>query len=277
MRIPTKSQRLAMLHTVEKNCKSKGAYLKPQVKDYNLFLNKVYRTYPAYRKTIENCISSTKNILMEIVKWSHVNNKINNAIQLKWFKSFINTIVSSIKSGLNIALGYIKNYIKAATRSLFDTAAATVITPVIVTYITSSVVIGLISAVVILGIGLWMNSAERKISRARLSSGPSRWNKIQDKIKGIFGSDGVEIPEELLPPDPQAPNITATFVKESASGMLGGFIFMVFLKAVIVNRFNEELKEKISIMSSLFTPTNALIGLLTTLLVIGSGGISAIV
>lgn len=277
MRIPTKSQRLAMLYTVEKNCKSKGAYLKPQVKDYNLFLNKVYRTYPAYRKTIENCISSTKNILMEIVKWSHVNNKINNAIQLKWFKSFINTIVSSIKSGLNIALGYIKNYIKTATRSLFDTAAATVITPVIVTYITSSVVIGLISAVVILGIGLWMNSAERKISRARLSSGPSRWNKIQDKIKGIFGSDGVEIPEELLPPDPQAPNITATFVKESASGMLGGFIFMVFLKAVIVNRFNEELKEKISIMSSLFTPTNALIGLLTTLLVIGSGGISAIV
>lgn len=275
MRIPSKSQRFEMLSTVEKNCKSKGLYLKPHAQDYTSFLNKIYRTYPAYKQTISNCISSTKNILMEIVKWSHVDNQVKNEVQLRWFKSFINTVVSSIKAGLNIVLGYIKNYIASATRSLFDTSIATIATPIIITLITSSVVMGIVSAVVILGIGLWMNNAERTISKTKIATGPSRWNKIQDKLRNIFGDD-VEIPEELKPPEPQAPNITATFVQESA-GVVGGFIFLIFLKAVIVNRFNEELKEKISILSSLFTPTSALLGLLTTLLVVGSGGISAIV
>ena len=275
MRIPSKQQRLMALDIVEKNCKSKGAYLKEHVKDYNKFLNKISRMYPAYTKTTNACLSSSKNILIELVKCVHMDNKITNSIQLKWFKSFLNTIVNCVKAGLSVVLGMLNNYIKRSTQDLFNTAVSAVYTTFMVTLITSSVVVGVVSAVVILGIGLWMNSAEKQMNDLRIKKGPSWWDKFKDKMSGIFGDDE-EVPEELLPPEPKTPNITATIINESA-GAIGAVIFLLMLKAVVINRFNEELKEKIGLLSSLFTPTNVLLGLLSTLLLVGSGGVSAIV
>lgn len=275
MRTPSYAERMVALDIVEKNCKSKGAYLKEHVKDYKKFLNKVSRMYPAYTKTTESCLSSSKNILIEIVKYVHIDNKVTNTIQLKWFKSFLNTVVGSIKAGLSVVLGMLNNYIKRSTQDLFNTAVSAVYTTFMVTLITSSVVVGVVSAVVILGIGLWMNSAEKQINDLRIKKGPSWWDKFKDKISGIFGDDE-EVPEELLPPEPKTPNITATIINESA-GAIGAVIFLLMLKAVVINRFNEELKEKIGLLSSLFTPTNVLLGLLSTLLLVGSGGVSAIV
>lgn len=275
MRIPSKQQRLMALDIVEKNCKSKGAYLKEHVKDYNKFLNKISRMYPAYTKTTNACLSSSKNILIELVKCVHMDNKITNSIQLKWFKSFLNTIVNCVKAGLSVVLGMLNNYIKTSTQDLFNTVVSTGVTLITVSLITSSIVIGTVSAVVILGIGLWMNSAEKQMNDLRIKKGPSWWDKIKDKITGMFGDDE-EVPEELLPPEPKTPNITATVINESVA-LLGAFIFLIMLKAVVINRFNEEIKEKLEILSSLFTPSSVLIGLLTTLLLVGSGGLSAIV
>ncbi len=274
MRIPSKQQRLQTLDIVEKNCKSKGAYLKEHVQDYNSFLNKVARMYPMYAKSTQSCLSSSKNILIELVKHTHMDNKITNKLQLKWFKSFLNTIVSCVKAGLSVVLGILNNYIKTSTQDLLNTVASTGITTVIVSLITSSIVVGIVSAVVILGIGLWMNSAEKKLLDLRKQQGPNLQQKIKGMLYDLLHNDD-EIPEELLPPEPKTPNILATVINESAA-VIGGFIFLIMLKAVVVNRFNEEMKEKIDMLSGLYTPSSILIGLLTTLLLVGSGGLSAI-
>jgi hypothetical protein len=56
-----------------------------------------------------------------------------------------------------------------------------------------------------------------------------------------------------------------------------GILFVIILKAIIAARLNEELQQKINILKPLLTPTGALLGLLTTLLLLGSGGASAII
>jgi uncharacterized membrane protein len=144
-----------------------------------------------------------------------------------------------------------------------------------VTFVTSSLILGIVSAVLIIGMTIWKQMAEDIDYEIRKN--PSIWQRIKEKISDWLnlGNDD-EIPEELLPPEPKAPNIMATRIGENME-IAAGILFVIILKAIIAARLNEELQQKINILKPLLTPTGALLGLLTTLLLLGSGGASAII
>jgi len=270
--IPSYAQRIWAIDIVERNARSKGQYLKKDITDFPNFINNVTKKYPAYTSTIKKCLESTKNILSEIMTWAHENLTIDNLVQLKWFKSFLKTVLNSLRAGLNFALSMLNHYIKVSTSNPGNAAIASVLNVAVVTMATSSAILGIISAVITLGMSLWLNSAEKNC--IQLNREPGLLDKIKGKINSWFDKDE-DIPEELLPPEPKTPSITMTNIKEDAS-LVGAFIFLIFLKAAIAHRFNEEIKQKTTILSALFTPTGALLGLLTTMMLVGSGGASAI-
>lgn len=272
-RIPSVNKRLYALDIVEKNCRTKGKFLQKDVVNFSTFINKVKSMYPAYKDTITKCLESTKNILMEFVKWVHSQCNATNIMELNWFKALLNLVIKCVRAGLRYALSFLSNFVKWSTENLLNTAVGSGITLISVTAITSSIVLGLVASTIILGMGLWFNSLEAKTIELR--SKPSLLDWIKEKIHSLTSDD--EIPEELKPPTFEAPVLTTEFRESASASVVGAILFGLFLKAVIIARFNEETKEKISILSSLLTPTSALLGLLSTLLLLGSGGASAIV
>lgn len=269
---PSKQQRLAAIDLVEKNSRSTGQFLKKDVQDFKVYISKIQKMFPAYSSNLNSCLNSTKNILTEVVAVVHKDMVIKNNLQLKWFKSFLKTILNCIRAGLNFALGFINNFVKNSVKNLGDTILGASVAAVSLTMLTTSVVIGVVAAMIILGLGLWMNSAEKK--SVVLRTEPKIMDKIKIKIDDYMNTDD-EIPEELLPPEPKTPNVTLTTYKEGAS-LVGGLLFVLFLKAAITHRFNEEMKEKATIFSSLITPTGAIMGLVSMFLLAGSGGLSAL-
>lgn len=275
MRTPTAAERNWAYEIIEKNCKSKGKYLKSEVQDLNKFVEKVKNVYPAYNVSIKNCFESTKNILKEIVKWIQAEQKVDNKLKLVWFKSFINMVIACIRAGLNFALGWINRFLRNATESLPSGFLYALGTMTAVTFVTSSLILGIVSAVLIIGMTIWRQMAEDIDYKIRKN--PSIWQRIKEKISDWLnlGNDD-EIPEELLPPEPKAPNIMATRIGENME-IAAGIFFIILFKAIVAARLNEELQQKINILKPLLTPTGALLGLLTTLLLLGSGGASAII
>lgn len=275
MRTPTAAERNWAYEIIEKNCKSKGKYLKSEVQDLNKFVEKVKNVYPAYNVSVKNCFESTKNVLKEIVKWIQAEQKVDNKLKLVWFKSFINMVIACIRAGLNFALGWINRFLRNATESLPSGFLYALGTMTAVTFVTSSLILGIVSAVLIIGMTIWRQMAEDIDYEIRKN--PSIWQRIKEKISDWLnlGNDD-EIPEELLPPEPKAPNIMATRIGENME-IAAGILFVIILKAIIAARLNEELQQKINILKPLLTPTGALLGLLTTLLLLGSGGASAII
>lgn len=275
MRTPSFRERNWAYEAIEKNCRSKGQYLKAEVQDYNAFVSKVLNTYPAYKNSIKSCFESVKNLLKEVVKWIHVDHDVNNKLKLTWFKSFLNTIIASLRAGLNFALGWMRRFVQNATESLPAGVIYALGTFTVVSAVTSSTILGIVAGTIIIGMTLWRQVVEDM--DIQLQKEPSIWQRMKEKISDWLNlGDDEEIPEQLLPPEPKAPNIMATRIGES-SELAAGIFFVVVLKAVIAARFNEELKNKINILKPLLTPTGALLGLLTTLLLLGSGGVSAII
>jgi len=225
--------------------------------------------------SVKNCFESTKNVLKEIVKWIQAEQKVDNKLKLVWFKSFINMVIACIRAGLNFALGWINRFLRNATESLPSGFLYALGTMTAVTFVTSSLILGIVSAVLIIGMTIWRQMAEDIDYEIRKN--PSIWQRIKEKISDWLnlGNDD-EIPEELLPPEPKAPNIMATRIGENME-IAAGILFVIILKAIIAARLNEELQQKINILKPLLTPTGALLGLLTTLLLLGSGGASAII
>jgi len=272
-----------MISLVEQNCRTKGQTLKNMNKDFPMFVKNIRAKYPAYSKSIENCMTSVKNVISELTKWSHIGSDVKSSISLDWFKSLLKTVLKCAKHGLFFASALLRRITKDANKTYFDTVTASAMTGVITAFAfgITGILVGVVASVIILGIALWNESAKRKMYNIKKK--PSLLDALKKRIsraKKMIGGDDDEWPEELQPPEPSVPNVSASFIHEGkiteSMEMVGAALFALFLKAAIAHRFNEEMKEKTAILSSLISPTGALMGFLSVLLLIGSGGSSAV-
>lgn len=275
--VPSKEARLRAIGMVEQNSRSKGSYLKPQTQDFSAFVETVQAQYPAYKNTISNCMGSIKNIIGELTKWTHVGLDVKDSLQLEWFKSLLKTVLRSARHGLFFASALLKRITRTFV-STIPNSVMSALSSVAVGSALNATLVGVVAAVVILGISLWLNVVQ--VKTVTLRKKPSLLDIWRKKFQSTLGGGTDVLPEELIPPEPQVPNVAVSLVAESqqleeSAEVLGAILFAIFLKAAIAHKFNEEIKEKASILSSLLTPTGALLGFLSTLLLLGSGGVSA--
>lgn len=267
LRIPDIDARMEMLEKIQRNSKSKGKYLAtPSFAD---FAKGLQRKCPVYNDSIESCLSNAKNIIREIFKWANIGSNPGNKTQLRWFKSFLATAVKSVTAGLHFAqsvLHVVKKKLKP-TADKFKAFAA--------------VLSGVASAAIVLGIGLWSKEAKKILDKAETKTPLA--SKYAKKFT-FKTSDGelLDVPEGIDPPGVQVPKISMSIseqeepLDEVAVEAIFLLIFILFFKAAVIQQFNEEMKDRIHLLKALFTPTAALLGLLTMLILLGSGGISAL-
>lgn len=267
MRIPDIDERLDMLEKVQRNSKSKGKYL--SVPSFAVFAKGLEKSYPAYGDSIEVCLSNPKNIIREIFKWANIGSKPENKTQLHWFKSFLATVVKSITAGLNFAQSILRTVKKTISMTADKLKAF------------AAILSGVASAAIILGIGLWIKEAKKILDKIETKTPlVSKFCK-----KFTFKSpDGevLEVPEGIEPPGVQLPQISMAVTEheeplnEVSAELVFFLIFVLFFKAAVIQQFNEEMRERIRLLKALFTPTAALLGLLSLLLLLASGGISSL-
>jgi len=275
--VPSKESRLRAVGMVEQNSRTKGKFLKQQTKNFDAFVKSVQAQYPVYSNTIDNCMGSIKNIVGELTKWAHVGLDVTDSLQLEWFKSLLKTVLRCARHGLYFAAALLKR----VTNRLIDplpNAVLSALSSATIGAALNATMVGIVAAVVILGLSLWLNVVQ--IKTVVLRKNPSLLDIWRKKFKSTLGGGADALPEELVPPEPQVPNVAVSLVAESqqldeSAEVLGAILFAIFLKAAIAHKFNEEIREKTQILSSLLTPTGALLGFLTTLLLVGSGGVSA--
>lgn len=280
------------MEKIELNCKMKGKYHNVNLKNYKEFVTKVTKEYPAFEKSIVSCLDNPKNVIKEYIKFAHGGVEIDDKIKQHWYKSLLLTILKSAKEGLSFAYNLIRlmgRYIrKAITKNAVDTVTANIVV-VGFSLALGGIVAGITSAVIMIGLSIWLHKVERKMYSIKVSDEKSWKNKIKkwkkaiiNKIKGKEDED-IEIPEELKAPEPEVPNISVSMFKENhmfkeTTGLelFGGVIFVLFLKAVIAYRFNEEMREKIKYLSALYSPIGLILALSSVLMMVGSGGASAV-
>lgn len=264
MRTLSKSERMNLIDAVEKICRSK----KPDKNMNNpkQFINDIYSKYPAYKKSLNKCLTNYRDLIGEMTTLVSAGTSITTKKEAEWFKSLLGTVVKSLRLGLFLASEIIRKFYNVVTASVPDNIMAAII---------SFILVGLPAAVVIIGLGMWRVLVEEAIEEL-IKAKPV----IVSTIKKWFGYGKAPIPDELVPPEPQAPNISVTTLTESINlnenAMVGGILFVIFLKAAIAHRLNEEMKEKISILSSLLQPSSAYMSFLAILLYIGANGAGAL-
>lgn len=290
MNIPDKNERMRIMNEIELNCKQKGKYHDVDLKTYNNFVTDITNKYPAFKNTIVNSLDNPKNIIKEYAKFAHAGAEINDKVNQHWFKNMLLTILKSAKKALSFAYDLIRQAGKAIQKEITKNAVDTVTANVLVVGISLSlggIVAGLTAAVIMIGLSLWLNKVDKKLHSIDVTDEESWLDKIKKwkdvLVKRIKGKDDVELPEELKAPEPEVPDITVSTFQENqfreiaGLELIGGVIFVIFLKAVIAYRFNEEMKTKITFLKALYNPMGIILSLSSVLMLIGSGGATALV
>lgn len=292
MNIPSQSDRLNIIEDVEINCKQKGHYHNVSVETYKEFLQDVTNQYPMFKNSITKSIDDPKNVIKEYIKFAHGGAEVDDIVKKSWFKNLLLTILKSAKTALKFAYNLIRRFGKYIRHEVTKNAVDTVTANALVigfSLTLGGLVIGIVSAVVIIGLSIWFNKIDMKNKDIKTEKD---WKDKIKKWKDILVNrakgkpDNVELPEELRPPEPEAPNVSVssfqeiiqeTRLQETGLEVFGGIIFVIFLKAVIAYRFNEEMRDKVKYLKAIFSPTGLILALSSVLLLVGSGGASAAV
>lgn len=290
MNIPNENERMRIMEEVELNCKQKGKYHDVDLKTYNDYVADITNKYPAFKNTIVNSLDNPKNIIKEYAKFAHGGADIDDKVKQDWFKSMLLTILKSAKKALSFAYNLIKQAGKSIRKEITKNAVDTVTANILVIGFSLSlggIVAGLTAATIMIGLSIWLHKVEKKLHSIDVNDEKGWLDKIKKwkdvLVKRIKGKDDdIELPEELKAPDPEVPDISVSTYQETqlqeATGLevFGGVIFVIFLKAVIAYRFNEEMKTKIKFLKAIFSPIGLILALSSVLMLVGSGGATTV-
>lgn len=289
-----KIQKLTIL--IEQICKTKGEYINKIAISPDQAIKSILNQYSEFKPSIESCLKDKKNYVNEVIRFSQNTDTIKDKVSLAWFKKFLKYILDCVKHGLHLAKsfmnkilginltegglskiekgasGWLKNYKPVVTVGAFAVLA-------------SQICLGIVSGVVLLGIGLWLCATGKTVKR--LSSNPSIFEKIKNKAVKWFNREEDDLPDDLEPPDLDIPNVTMSFnistsesllqhAREHTKLKLLKVVFNAFcvyaLKCLIALHLgvNNELAWIISVASGyLFSPSYNLLTYLLIWLVIG--------
>lgn len=259
---------------IEQICKTKGKYLKDKFIDFESFSKYFFNKFKEFKNSIMNCLNSIKNLINEIIRYAQYGMSVTDKLSLVWFKAFLNMILKAAKHGLLLATGFGKKIMGIPLKEgIFSTVAnalkgpgkelakpfkkaETKWTSTSISFLCiNGIFLGIISSVIVLAISLWLNASNRVITK--LSNKPSLIEKLRNQANDVFGADDDSIPEELMPPDPDVPSVTMSYVREgfemlneSGVEIAMGMFLVLLLKASIAASYNEEISMKNTILRS---------------------------
>ena len=291
-----KIQKLTIL--IEQICKTNGKYIDKIAPSPEQAIKSILNQYSEFKPSIQSCLKDRKNFVNEIIKFSQNSESIKNHTSLLWFKKFLKYILECTKHGLHMAQAFMNKIIGIPLKEGWPKwpeiekgsnnwlkGYKPVVTFGAAALLATQVSLAIVSGIILLGIGLWMYSTGKIVRK--LSSKPSILEKIKEKGIKWFGREEDDLPDDLLPPDLDIPNVTFSFsinsseslmqhAKEHTKLKLLKAIFnsmcVYALKCLIALHFNtgNELAWIISASSGfLFSPSSNLIMYLLVWLAIG--------
>ena len=265
----TKVKKLAVL--IEQICKTEGRYIDKIAVSPDQAIKSILNQYSEFRPSVEACFKDRKNYVNEILRFSQNTESIKDNVSLAWFKKFLKYILECVKHGLHLAKSFLNKVLgikltEASSKGfLGDYKPAVTIGGAVL--MGTGICLGIVSAVVLLGIGLWL-CATGKIVR-KLNSKPNILEKLKRKGTKWFGREEDDLPDDLTPPDLDVPNVTMSFNVNTSESLLqyakdktkykllqvcfkGICIFC--LKSVLSLYMSSELAWGLSVFIAIFTP-----------------------
>ena len=271
---------------IEQICKTEGKYIEKLSISPDNAIKSILNQYSEFKPSIQACLKDRKNYVNEIIRFSQNQDAIKDNVSLIWFKKFLKYILECTKHGLHMAQsfmnkilginltegsgkGFLKNYKPEVTIGGAVIAG-------------TGICLGIVSAVVLLGIGLWLYSTGKIVRK--LSSKPSILEKIKEKGIKWFGREEDDLPDDLLPPDLDVPNVTMSFnintsesmiqfAKDSVKLKLFQVVLKVFflfcLKSILSLYMCDAAAFMLTVLFALFTPGMNLITFLLLWMFIG--------
>ena len=275
--------------------------------------------FPEYKDSILHCAKTPKTYVNEIMKFSQDSDSVKNKVSYIWFDKFLEYILRCTKKGMNLSNSLLSkvymnddkqnlseisvektnfekaidwgkpkaNAINKQLDHLLKTKSYKSVTNKIAVvgalWATNTFFLAVTSAVVCIGVGLWLAATGRIVTKLR--SKPQFWERWKQKLHNYFGDEEEDLPDDLQPPDIDTPNISLNLSESITSHMIDRFkitsaevvikiIFLLFLKAVLSLYMVESLATTIAIIAALFTPG---LNLITYLLLWMSIGICTII
>ena len=278
---------------IEQTCKTNGDYLKKLYPNFTEMVKSTINQHSEFRNSILESIRRTPNFVNELMRFSQDNDQIKDKVSLVWFKRFLGYILKCAKHGIHLAKQFISKILGVKLQEghglmhrLLGNGTVYGIATAAISI--GSVLLGIVAAVVMLAIGLWMEATGRIVRK--LSSKPGIIERIKRKATEWFGSKEDDLPEDLTPPDLDIPNITMSFniggLKEGmfnsvADNMKDSFLksiekifYVLCLKAVLSNYMVSGLATGIASIG-LFIPNTYLMTFLLLIIFMGCGGIAS--
>lgn len=214
----TKVKKLAVL--IEQICKTEGRYIDKIAISPDQAIKSVLNQYSEFRPSVEACFKDRKNYVNEILRFSQNTESIKDNVSLAWFKKFLKYILECVKHGLHLAKSFLNKVlgIRLTEAKGFLSDYKPVVTVGGALLVGTGICLGIVSAVVLLGIGLWLYATGKIVKK--LSSKPSILEKIRRKGTKWFGKEEDDLPEDLTPPDLDVPNVTMSFNVNTSESLL---------------------------------------------------------
>ena len=271
---------------IEQICKTEGKYIEKLSISPDNAIKSILNQYSEFKPSIQACLKDRKNYVNEIIRFSQNQDAIKDNVSLIWFKKFLKYILECTKHGLHMAQSFMNNILGinltegSGKGFLKDYKPEVTIGGAVIAG--TGICLGIVSAVVLLGIGLWLYSTGKIVRK--LSSKPSILEKIKEKGIKWFGREEDDLPDDLLPPDLDVPNVTMSFNINTSESLLqyakdrtkykllqvcfkGICIFC--LKSVLSLYMSSNMAWGISIFIAIFTPGMNLITFILIWIFIG--------
>lgn len=278
---------------IEQTCKTNGAFMRKLYPNFNEMVKSTLNQYPEFRSSILDSIKRTPNFINELMRYSQDNEQIRDKVSLVWFKKFLHYILNCAKHGIHLAKQFIGKILgvklsegSGLLHRLLGHGAVFGIASSAISIGTT--ILAIVSAVVLLAIGLWLEATGRIVRK--LSSKPGLIERIRNKATEWFGTKEDDLPEDLTPPDLDVPNVTMSFnigsLKEGmfdsvADNLKGSFLksiekifYILCLKAVLSSYMVPGLATSIAV-TGLFIPNGFLMTFLLLVLFLGCGGMAS--
>ena len=215
-----KVKKLAVL--IEQICKTEGRYIDKIAVSPDQAIKSILNQYSEFRPSVEACLKDRKNYVNEIIRFSQNNEAIKDNVSLAWFKKFLKYILECVKHGLHLAKSFLNkilgiNLTEASSKDFLKNykPAVTIGSAILCG---TGLCLGIVSAVVLLGISLWLFATGKIIKK--LSSKPSILEKLKQKGTKWFGREEDDLPDDLAPPDLDVPNVTMSFNVNTSESLL---------------------------------------------------------
>ena len=200
-------------------------------------------------------MKDSKNYVNNLLKITQADSTVDNKVSSVWYDKFLEYITKAATKGFNISKKIINKLGGTENLSeghLVDDAVDFVVNSKAPAGLLSAslwagqVVFGIISAVILVAIGLWMTATGKIVTK--LSGKPGILEKLKRKFNKYFGNEESDLPDDLAPPDINVPNLDANLseslsqymkdeFKKNTITVIVKFCLVLFLKSILSGYF----------------------------------------